>query len=378
MVYNTTYILSDLCRSNSVLYYDFAKLEKLYNDWCTYLPNVKPFYAVKCNSDVKLLEKLAELDINFDCASKAEIKSCITLGVCPERIIYANPCKFAHDIVYACRKSVNTMTFDTISELEKIKELPFTEDVNLIMRIYASDPSAKCILSDKYGAEDYEWESILQHANTLGLNITGISFHIGSGAANPAVFTEALKQARKLYEMGILYGFNMSTIDIGGGFTVNNFKSMASSINSALEIYFPHELNCTFIAEPGRYFAESIATFYTRVIGKRQRQNGRIDYIVGDSLYGLFNCKIFDHAIIPAPEIIFNNKNIITHNPKIQHQTRIMGCTCDSNEILFDNIYLPEMELDDWLKIPNFGAYTICAASCFNGIDFKNTECVYE
>jgi ornithine decarboxylase len=141
-------------------------------------------------------------------------------------------------------------------------------------------------------------------------------------------------------------------------------------------MYFPPVLGCTFIAEPGRYFAESIATFYTKIIGKRTRQNGRIDYIAGDSLYGLFNCKLYDHALVPAPEIVYSENN--KHNPKIQHQTRIMGCTCDSNEILFDNIYLPQMELDDWIKINNFGAYTISAASSFNGINFKGVMCIYD
>ena len=368
------YILSDLCRANSILHYDLNKINTLYNDWCNYLSKVKPYYAVKCNSDIELLKKLRDLNINFDCASATEIKTCLDLGINYERIIYANPCKFKHDIVYACYNGVNTMTFDSIYELEKIKELPFTQYSKLIMRIYANDTSAQCNLSDKYGAEIHEWESLLQRAHDLDLNIVGISFHIGSGAKNPDIYKEALKQCRKLYEMAILYGFDLSLIDIGGGFTVNNFKLMASTINSALEMYFPDELECKIIAEPGRYFAESIATFYTKIIGKHTRQSGRMDYIAADSLYGLFNCKLYDHAKIPLPEIVYKN---IKHNPKIQHQTRIMGCTCDSNEILFDDIYLPQIEPDDWLKINNFVAYTISAASCFNGINFKDIECVY-
>lgn len=371
-----TRILSDSCKANSILHYDLIKINDLYNDWCNYLPKVKPYYAVKCNSDIELLKMLRDLDINFDCASATEINTCLDLGIYPDRIIYANPCKFAHDIVDACYNGVNTMTFDSIYELEKIKELPFTQYSNLIMRIYANDTSAQCNLSDKYGAEEYEWTSILEKARDLDMNIVGISFHIGSGAKNPDIYKEALKQCRKLYEMGILYGFDLSLIDIGGGFTVNNFKLMATTINAALEIYFPDEMGCTVIAEPGRYFAESIATFYTRIIGKRSRQSGRMDYIAADSLYGLFNCKLYDHSIVPAPEIMFNKNN--KHNPKIQHQTRIMGCTCDSNEILFDGIYLPQMEPDDWIKINNFGAYTISAASCFNGINFKEVECVYK
>ena len=38
--------------------------------WEATLPNIKPFYAVKCNDDVMLLKTLAALGTGFDCASK--------------------------------------------------------------------------------------------------------------------------------------------------------------------------------------------------------------------------------------------------------------------------------------------------------------------
>lgn len=35
-----------------------------------YLPRVRPFYAVKCNSSLGVLKVLAELGLGFSCASK--------------------------------------------------------------------------------------------------------------------------------------------------------------------------------------------------------------------------------------------------------------------------------------------------------------------
>lgn len=64
-----------------------------YKKWEYHLPNVKPFYAVKCNPDELILKLLAKLGCNFDCASKNEIAKIINLGVSPDRIIYAHPCK---------------------------------------------------------------------------------------------------------------------------------------------------------------------------------------------------------------------------------------------------------------------------------------------
>ncbi|GAU47074.1 hypothetical protein TSUD_192000 [Trifolium subterraneum] len=72
---------------------DLRVVSDLMNKWTTNLPTVKPFYAVKCNPNISLLGALASLGANFDCASSVEIESVLSLGVSPDRIIYANPCK---------------------------------------------------------------------------------------------------------------------------------------------------------------------------------------------------------------------------------------------------------------------------------------------
>ena len=72
---------------------DLADVIRKMKIWKEQLPRVKPFYAVKCNEDPALLGLLAELGANFDCASKMEIKRILTMGISPNRIIFANPCK---------------------------------------------------------------------------------------------------------------------------------------------------------------------------------------------------------------------------------------------------------------------------------------------
>ena len=49
---------------------DVGRIIDLYNSWTAALPNIHPFYAVKCNSDPVLLKVLASLGAGFDCASK--------------------------------------------------------------------------------------------------------------------------------------------------------------------------------------------------------------------------------------------------------------------------------------------------------------------
>jgi ornithine decarboxylase len=44
------------------------------------------------------------------------------MGVSPDRIIYANPCKQISHLQYAAQKGVELMTFDNEDELHKVKK----------------------------------------------------------------------------------------------------------------------------------------------------------------------------------------------------------------------------------------------------------------
>lgn len=234
------------------------------------------------------------------------------------------------------------------------------------MRIYASDENAQCILSNKYGCYEEEWNAILQKAKDLQLNIVGISFHIGSGAVNPNAYSDALEKSRKLYDLGLTYGFNMNLIDIGGGFSYKNILKMSKKINLAKEKYFSGDFK--FIAEPGRYFAENVATFYTKIIGVRQRRN-IYEYYINESAYGSFNCIIYDHTILQKPRFINNN---FTE----EFDSILYGNTCDGGDTIA-NMKLPKLEVGDWLIWDNFGAYTIAGACDFNGIILTKPNKIY-
>jgi ornithine decarboxylase len=95
---------------------------KKHNSWLQNLPDIKPFYAVKCNDCPSVLSLLAYLGTGFDCASRKEIENILQLNVSPDRIIFAQPCKEAFAIKYASENCVDKMTFDNDFELIKIKK----------------------------------------------------------------------------------------------------------------------------------------------------------------------------------------------------------------------------------------------------------------
>lgn len=398
--------------------YDLGEVHRTYLSWKEYFPNIHPYYAVKCNPDVGLLKELATNGVNFDCASPAEIDIVLKEGIEPSRILYANPCKSIWDIKYAVEYGVTQTTFDTTYELEKIAK--YAPHMKCILRLYACDPNAQCQLSNKFGAYEDEWDNILKKAKDLQITLTGISFHVGSGSSSPYAFSQAIHQAKRLYDLGKEYGYELTCIDIGGGFMKTHLSTIPEAIHIAIkECGFDKE-PFKIIAEPGRFFAESSGHLFTKVLGIRDRSSTHRDYWISDSLYGSFNCILYDH-IHPKPLILkniskkiecedtlmqpttpdktewdtsssFNNDiNDSTsssssttpslHNSDSDSETNytnkftkyistLFGPTCDGMDIVMKDIPLPRLELNDWIVFPNMGAYTIAGACVFNGIGF--------
>jgi ornithine decarboxylase len=340
--------------SDSFYTLDLSVLERVYDEWTEALPHIKPYYAVKCNPEPRILEKLAHLGSNFDCASPAEIQAVLDLGVEPERILYANPCKRVQDIAFAKDKKILRTTFDSVCELKKIARgfEGALKRPELLLRIRADDPSARCNLGIKYGAEEEDWDVLLFTARTLGLDVIGVSFHVGSFASSSKVFDEAVRTAERAVDLAREHGYDPRIIDIGGGFS--HTHGLPKTISS----------NITLIAEPGRYFVEQVMTLYTPVIGTKGS-----GITISESLYGAFNCIIFDHA---QPQVKEVYDQFWIKIEKEQVPMTIFGSTCDGGDIIYKEYNLPvNIQDGDWIAWENMGAYTSAATTRFNGIPFN-------
>ncbi|XP_042500799.1 ornithine decarboxylase-like [Macadamia integrifolia] len=342
---------------------DLGVVFSLVEKWNRSLPNVRPFYAVKCNPEPALLGALAALGTGFDCASRAEIEAVLSLGVSPDRIIFANPCKAESHIKYAAVVGVNLTTFDSQDEIEKIRKWHPT--CSLLLRLKAPDDSgARSPLGAKYGALPEEVTPLLQACHAAGIAVAGISFHVGSGASHSRAYHGAISAAKAAFETAVELGMpRMSILNIGGGFTMgSNFNDAAVIIEEALESYFSNEPGLTIISEPGRFFAESAFTLAVNIIGKRVRGNLR-EYWINDGIYGSMNCLLYNHSTVTAMPLDPTGRGVKTY------LSTVFGPTCDALDTVLTGHQLPELQVDDWLVFPNMGAYTTSAGSNFNGFN---------
>ena len=94
-----------------------------------------------------------------------------------------------------------------------------SKKIQLIMRIITDDSGSQCRLSSKFGAPPQHWPILLAEAKKCGLEVVGVSFHVGSGCRDATRYEMALRDCKKLFEMAKKdYGFDMTILDIGGGF----------------------------------------------------------------------------------------------------------------------------------------------------------------
>lgn len=350
---------------------DLGDIAYKYNLWKKLMPRVHPYYAVKCNDCPTVLDLLVSLGAGFDCASKREIDAVLKSGANSSSIIYANPCKASSFIKYAASMGVDIMTFDNELELYKIKKL--FPHAKMVLRIKVDDSKSICQLGMKFGCYEEHIPSLLRIANDLDLNVIGVSFHVGSGCQNMQAYSVALETSARVFALAKTFGFDFSFLDIGGGFPGSKqdvilFENMANIINEKLDEYFPVCSDIEIIAEPGRYFMASAFTLCTNIIAKRELSLLEEDlsmYYVNDGLYGSFNCLIFDHAVIEplAYQVIKSSSEA-----KLQ-KSSIWGPTCDGMDCILKTCYLPQLNIGDWIIFENMGAYTISAASTFNGFE---------
>jgi ornithine decarboxylase len=318
---------------------------------------------------------LAELGTGFDCASKAEIEQVLKMNVEPERIIYAQPCKTNSYVRYASSHGVKQMTFDNTDELYKIKKLyPGAE---LFLRISTDDSSSLCRLSLKFGAAMDTTEELLALAKELDLNVVGVSFHVGSGASDPSAFLKAVQDARVVFDRAHSHGFNMRTLDVGGGFSSDTFEAMAAVLREALDEYMPAHINV--IGEPGRYYVASAFTLATHIIARRTIEDPATcekSYMLylNDGLYGNFSSIMFDHQN-PIARVLragepgnFHFDSVASEHSRSGIEYSIWGPTCDGIDRISESIRFGHtLDVGDWLYFEEMGAYTKCSATRFNG-----------
>ncbi|MFX0005568.1 MAG: type III PLP-dependent enzyme [Promethearchaeota archaeon] len=361
--------LLDMVNKNGtpLIVIDHNLIRSNYHKFCKYLSRVKPFYAIKANPELKIVETLYKEGAGFDVASWEELMIVYDTikgnhedkkAFINEKVIYANPVKRIDSLKKLNEYSIR-MTFDNYIEIDKIAK--YCKNNRLILRVDVPNTGSVVELSTKFGANPKICIDLIKYAKKAGFDVEGLSFHVGSQCSNLDNYNQAFQIAYNIFEQAKEIDQKLTFLDIGGGFpapydeNVPSFESLAEIINNKISQYF-NSSNMKIIAEPGRFFVATGAVAIVEINGKAIR-NDKTYYYVNDGVYNTFSGTIFDH-------IQYHFK---AFKEGVLKESAVVGPTCDALDKISLNEWLPDLDVEDLLYSENVGAYTNASATHFNG-----------
>ena len=341
-----------------LLVIDCERIRAQYRKLARALPGVDLHYALKPLPHPAVVRTVASLGGFLDLATTGEVQLVSRLGIDPARCIHTHPIKRDKDFRNALFAGVKTFVADNPDEVRKFRR--FRADAELLLRVSFRSPGAVSDLSRKFGCDPESALELARLAAKLGIRLRGFSFHVGSQARDALKHVEAieacvqlLKKARK-EKLGPL-----DVLDIGGGFPIDYAQRVpeigrfCAPIRKALA-GVPKDVRV--IAEPGRFIAGPAAIGVASVMGRAERE-GLWWYYLDDGLYGSWNGQMYDHASYPIESL----KKSDDQRPSV-----LAGPTCDSIDVIAENILLPKLKVGDIVVGRAMGAYTWASASEFN------------
>jgi ornithine decarboxylase len=329
----------------------FRKLRKA-------LPEVDLHYALKPMPHPAVVQTVIEEGGYLDLATSGEVQLVQRLGVAPDRCIHTHPIKREQDIANALAYGVRLFVADNPDEVHKFARR--SAEAELLLRVSFRAPGAVCDLSRKFGCDPEDLLALARIAADLGIGVRGLSFHVGSQTADATKHVEALTACTKLIaaarreRLGVF-----DTLDIGGGFPIDyaqpvqDIGRFCAPLRVAVA-KLPKRVRV--IAEPGRYIVGPSAIGVASVMG-RARREGHWWYYLDDGLYGSYSGQLFDHAQYPVEPLRDGEERL----PSV-----LAGPTCDSIDVIAENLMLPPLKPGDLIVGRAMGAYTWASASEFN------------
>ncbi len=346
---------------------DLDVVRENYQAFAKALPDSRVFYAVKANPAPELLSLLVSLGSCFDTASVAEIEMVLAAGANADRISFGNTIKKERDIARAYALGVRLFAVDCKAEVEKISRA--APGAKVFCRFLFGCAGAEWPLSRKFGCDPDMAVEVLDHAQKLGLEPCGVSFHVGSQQRRTAAWDEALKTAAAIFRACAERGMSLTMVNLGGGFPTRYLREVPAvqaygrSIFKALRKHFGNRIPETII-EPGRGMVGNAGVIEAEVVlvsKKSEQDQARWVYLDIGKFGGL--AETMDESIRYPIKTPRDGDAI---GPCV-----LAGPTCDSADVLYEKrpYDLPiSLEIGDKVLIEGTGAYTATyAAVAFNG-----------
>lgn len=322
----------------------------------------KIYYAVKANPDLEVLTCLRDLGCGFDVASIGEVRRLQRLGVAGSQITFSATVKIPSHIAEAHARGVDRFAFDSPTEVAKLAH--HAPGSRAVVRVEVPHEGSRWPLDGKFGVPPDEAVELLKLAEQHGLRPYGVTFHVGSQCLRPQSWIDAIEVCGHVWRAAREHGIHLKLVNLGGGLPARYTEDIptmaeigAATARAARHTFGP---DVEYAIEPGRSLVADAGTLFTSVIGKATR-HGKTWIFVDLSIYaGLL--EVIGGWSYPM-------RTDKDHLPL--RNVTLAGPSCDSTDILAQDIELPDLEVGDQLRLLTAGAYTTSYQQ-YNGLGFPH------
>lgn len=328
-------------------------------------------YSVKANSNLAVLNILANLGSGFDIVSVGELERVLVAGGSPDKIVFSGVGKRADEISRALEVGVCCFNVESEAELNLIASvaeqkniqapvsLRVNPDVNANTHPYISTG----LKENKFGIAIEDALQVFQLAESSShLNVIGVDCHIGSQLTEIAPFIDALDRVLALIEKLSASGIHLQHLDLGGGLGIRyrdeeppDPQQQITAIADKLKGY-----EYKIFVEPGRAIAGNAGILLTEVLYLKHNEHKNFA-IVDAAMNDFMRPALYDawQEIIP---LIRLDDSSSQNTAQIYD---VVGPVCETGDFLGKNREL-SIQQGDILAVRSAGAYGFGMSSNYN------------
>lgn len=332
--------------------------------------NFEVHYAVKANTNPKILKIICQAGLGADCVSGGEIQAALMAGFQADKIVYAGVGKSDWEINLGLDHDIFCFNVESEAELNVINELAGERNktARIALRInpnigaHTHANITTGLAENKFGIDMDDMESIINKMGKMKhVTFIGLHFHIGSQIIDMSDFNALCNRINELQEKLEQHHIYIKNINVGGGLGIcyedpdqnsipdfkNYFATYARHLKLRADQILHFELGRSVVAQMGSLIAR---TLYIKQGTAKQfaiLDAGMTD-LIRPALYQAF------HKI----ENISSNESKETYD--------VVGPICESSDVFAKSIALNKIKRGDLIAIRSAGAYGEIMASQYN------------
>ena len=324
-------------------------------------------FSMKSNSNGAVLNVFSQLGGGVDIVSGGELFRALKAGVVPEKIVYSGVGKREEELAYALESGILLFNVESAQEMHSLNRVAerMGKKAKIALRVNPDvDPKTHPYIStglkeNKFGVSIKDAVEQYSVASGLkGLQVAGVSCHIGSQLTSISPFVDALKKLKDLIERLTRLGMRIDYLDLGGGLGITYEDESppppteyAAAIQAELG-----ETGLTLILEPGRVLVGNAGILVAEVIYTKISDD-KIFFVVDAAMNDLMRPSLYNsyHEIRPVR---------VTGRKKVKAD--IVGPICESGDFLAKNREVVAFEPGELLAVMSAGAYGFSMSSTYN------------